>query len=202
MVRQFRREARIVERIRHGGDAQIVLGRRAHHARAADVDVRARHLGRPPRLGDRLPERVEVHHHHVNRLGVEALQVGLVRGIVRLAQEAEVDLEVERLHEAALHLRLARVGAHRDERIRRRRSEDVLHLRIGAARRIDLHARTCLHERRHERVEPGLVGYAHQHVPDGDARVNVLHNVQRHIRLLGKLRCRYSTKSDVLRQMQ
>ena len=40
--------------------------------------------------------------------------------VVGLAEEAEVDLEVERLHEAALHFRLAGVVADGDERICRR----------------------------------------------------------------------------------
>ena len=107
-----------------------------------------------------------------------------MRVIVRLRKETKVDLEVKRLHEAALHLRLARVVAHRHERPLGVGAEDLLHLHVGAAGGVDLHPGAGLHERGHEFLEARLVRDAHQHVFHGHARINVFHDVQRHNRLL------------------
>ena len=104
----------------------------------------------------------------------------LMRVVVRLREEAEVDLEVERLHEAALHLRLARVVAHRHERPLGVGAENLLHLHVGAASGVDLHSRAGLDERGHEGLQARLVRDAHEHVLYGHARVDVFHDVQRH----------------------
>ena len=73
-------------------------------------------------IGRRLGEGIEVGDHHVEGDRPGALEVGLVGGVAGLGEEAEVDLPVEGLHEAALHLGLARVVAHLDEVGRRGRA--------------------------------------------------------------------------------
>ena len=161
---EFLRDVRVVERIGHGRDAQVVLGRRADHAGAADVDVRPRHLGSDAILGDGLLERIEVDDDHVDRERGEPLQVGLVGVVVGLGEEAEVDLEVERLDEPALHFGLAGVVGNGNESIARLVAEDFLDLGIGAAGGVDLYAWACLDECGDESLKPRLVAHAHEDV--------------------------------------
>ena len=59
---------RVIRRIHHHRDALVVLRRAAQHGRPADVNVFDRVVQRDVRLGDRLLERIKVHHHEINRL--------------------------------------------------------------------------------------------------------------------------------------
>ena len=108
-----------------------------------------------------------------------------MRVVVLLGEEPEVDLEVERLDEPALHLRLAGVVRHRDERPLGLVAENLLHLGVGSAGRVYLHSRARLDERGDERLESRLVAHAHEHVPDLDPVVDFLDYVERHVSSLG-----------------
>ena len=180
MVGEFGRDVAVVERIGDGRHAQVVLRRGADHARAADVDVRPGHFGRDARLRDRLRERIEIHDHHVDRIRRKALEVRLVRIVVLLGEEPKVNLEVKRLHETALHLRLTRIVRDRDERLVRLGAQNLLDLHVGPAGRVDLHARAGLDERGDEGLKPRLVAHAHEHVLDLNAIVDLCDDVQGH----------------------
>ena len=93
-------EAAVLGRIGEHGHIGMVLGRGAHHRRAADVDVL--HSGLPAHLGvdHGALEGVEVHHHHIDRIDRLGGQVGLVGGIGSLRQDAAVDAGVESLDPA------------------------------------------------------------------------------------------------------
>ncbi len=150
----------------------------ADHARTSDVDVRPRHLGRDAFLRDRRLERIEVHDDHVDRKRGKALEVRLVRIVVLLGKEPEVDLEVERLDEPALHLGLTGVVRNRDESSLRLVAENLLHLGVGPPGGVDLDPRARLDERGDEGLESGLVANAHQDVLDLDLVVDFSYDVQ------------------------
>jgi hypothetical protein len=77
----------------------VVLGRRPHHRRPADVDGLDRRLGH---------ERVEVAHHDVDGDDPLGLQVGQVVGLAPVGQDPAVEPGVQRLHPSAEHLRALR----------------------------------------------------------------------------------------------
>ena len=76
-------------------DPGVVLRRRARHRRAADVD--GLDVGR-------LAERVEVAHHHVERRDVVLLEVGEVRRLAAVGEDAAVHLRVQRDHAVVEHV--------------------------------------------------------------------------------------------------
>ena len=73
----------------------MVLGRGAGHRRAADVDGLD--------AGDSR-ERVEVRHHEVERLDAVLLEVGVVRLLAAVGEDAAVDVRVQRDHAVVEHL--------------------------------------------------------------------------------------------------
>ena len=93
----------VILRRRHDAHVRMVLGRAAHHRRAADVDELNGGVGR---------ERVEVGDHQVDGLDAVGLQVGHVAGHVAIGQDPAVDLRVEGLHPAAQHFGGARDLGH------------------------------------------------------------------------------------------
>ena len=158
--RQRQREAVVVElgqheavplRVAHDGHVAEVLGRRAEHRRAADVDV-LDELG----LVDVAPageplERVQVDDDEVDRLDPAALQRGHVAVLVPARQDPAVHRRVERLHAPAEHLRGA--GQVLDQRDLDARLPERLR---GAGGGHDLDAPSG--QRVHERDQPRLVG--------------------------------------------
>ena len=84
VIGKFIDDIAVVERIGNRRYTQIVLGRSANHARPADVDIGASHLGSYAILGDRLAERIEIHHDHIDGIGLKALEIALMRFIVSL----------------------------------------------------------------------------------------------------------------------
>ena len=94
-----------------GGDRRegMVLGRRADHRRPADVDLLDGLLERHARLADRGLEGIEVDDHQLE--GQDAvLGQGLhVLGVVVPAEDAAVDLGMQRLEPPVHHLGKARV---------------------------------------------------------------------------------------------
>ena len=120
-LRKLREHAGIVVRVDHDADVRPVLGRGAHHRRAADVDVLDRVLERAAGLGDRRAERVEIDHDEIDRRDAVLAQRGRVLGQVAPREDARVHLGVQRLHAAVEHLRKAGVGADVGDREARRR---------------------------------------------------------------------------------
>ena len=109
-----RRLAQLVEHeavalgIDEHGDGGEVLGGRAHHRRAADVDrLDDVALARLAPRGH-VPERVEVDDHEVDRLDAVLGQRGLVARVVAAGEQRAVHARVQRLDAAAEHLGDAR----------------------------------------------------------------------------------------------
>jgi hypothetical protein len=94
----------VVGRIDDHGHVAVVLGRRAQHGRAADVDVLDGVRQRAVILGDGLLERVQVDHQQVDRRDAVLGQRCHVLGQVAAGQDAAVHLRVQRLHAAVEHL--------------------------------------------------------------------------------------------------
>ena len=120
-----------------GGDRRegMVLGRRADHRRPADVDLLDRLFERHARLADRGFEGVEIDDHQFE--GQDAvLGQGLhVLGVVVPAEDAAVDLGMQRLEPPVHHLGEARV-------VRNVADRDAFGLQVfaGAAGAEDFHA--------------------------------------------------------------
>ena len=90
----------------HDVHKPVVLGRRADHRRAADVDVLDDFIiGRA--LGDGFLERVEVDHHQINRTDVVGVHRRAVVGIVTQGQQTAVHHRVQRLDPPVHHLGIA-----------------------------------------------------------------------------------------------
>ena len=81
-------------------DAGVVFGRAAQHRWAADVDFLDRFCQRDVRLGDGFFERIEIHHHQIDRWNVIGLGLGDVRRIVAALQQSAVDFRVQGLQAA------------------------------------------------------------------------------------------------------
>ena len=85
------------------GHAGVVLGRGAHHRRAADVDVLDAHVERRA-LGDGRGERVEVDDDEVDGLAAELAAELLAVGRRVAHQDAAVHARMQRLDAAVHHL--------------------------------------------------------------------------------------------------
>ncbi len=81
------------------GDGGMVLGRRADHGRAADVDLLDA-LGRAGAAGHRLLERVQVRHQQLERGNPELIQLLTVTVLAQVSQQTRVHAGVQRLDPA------------------------------------------------------------------------------------------------------
>ena len=151
----------VVRRRGDDGDVRVVLGRRAHHRRAADVDLLDAVVDARAR-GDRLLERVQVHHDELEREDAEVLELLAMRVLAKVGQQAAVDVRVERLHPAVQRLREPRDVAHRRDRhagrgdgARRSTPSTRSRCRRGTGRAPGPPARPC---RRPRRGRAGRVG--------------------------------------------
>jgi hypothetical protein len=79
----------VVDRVHDDSDVRVVLRCCAHHRRAADVDQLDARAAR---------ERIQVHHHEVDRLDAVLGQVGDVLGLGRVGEQSAVHLRVQRHH--------------------------------------------------------------------------------------------------------
>ena len=81
----------------HDRDVGMILGGGAHHRRPADIDlldgVVAGHTG-----GDRLDERIEVHHDELERADAKVNELRLMAGEPTVGQDASVDGGMQGLH--------------------------------------------------------------------------------------------------------
>ena len=93
------------------GHIAVVLGRRADHGRAANVDILDRRLKRSTRRNGRL-ERIEVDPHQIDRQDIVRVHGRLVLGRITIAQEAAMHLGVQGLDPAIHHFRKARQIRH------------------------------------------------------------------------------------------
>ena len=108
MVVQLLDHRVVGRRARHDGREAVVLGGRADHRRAADVDVldriRVGHAG----AGDGALERVEVHADEVDELDVVLGGLRHVLGVVAQREQPGVEPRVQRLDAPVHDLREAR----------------------------------------------------------------------------------------------
>ena len=145
----------------HDGAERVVLGRRADHRRAADVDV-LDHLGLVgPHARRGALERIEVDDHQVDVLDLVLTGRAHVVGVVARGEQAGIELGVQRLDPAVHDLREAGEvvdGAHRDA--------GALECLRGAAGRD--HLDTELREPGREVDDAALVGNRQQCAPDPD----------------------------------
>jgi hypothetical protein len=98
---------RVVLRIGEHADAAllvaVVLGRGAHHGRAADVDVLDGVVQRAAGLGHRLAEGIEIHHHQVDRRDAVLGHDRQMLGQVAPAEDAAMHLGMQGLDPAVEH---------------------------------------------------------------------------------------------------
>ena len=166
-------ESRIIGDAGHDGHVFKVFGRRAHHRRAADVDV----FNQVPKshagldgvpndgsmslgyLSGSLLKGVEVDHHHVDGLDALRGDGSLMLLVAANVKQAAMNLGVQRLDAAVEHLRKAGQIA------------DVLYDQAGLAQRArrsaggnQLHAKARQHLGKLHQA--GLVGHAQQRPPD------------------------------------
>src|SRR5581483_5386305 len=151
---------RVVGTVGDDRDARVVLRRRTHHGRAADVDLLDAVIDAGAG-GDRGRERVEVHHDEVERLDAELLDLGDVLRQAAVGQDPGVHPRVERLHAAVEAL--GEAGEVLDLRDRQAERVDQ---RRGTAGGHELDAR--LVEAAYELLEPGLVENRDQRAADLD----------------------------------
>jgi hypothetical protein len=150
MGRELGQHGRVVGGLDHHRDVGVVLGGGADHRRPADVDILDAVVERRA-LGDRLLERIEVHHQQVDRPDAVLLHGGGVVLVVADRQQAAMDFGMQGLDPAVHHLGRAGELRHVDH------GEAGLGQRLGgAAGRHQLDA--ALGERARETDEVGLVG--------------------------------------------
>ena len=157
-VLQFRQQRRIVGRVGDDGDVGVVLGGRADHAGAADVDV-LDHLVAVRAASHGRLERVEVDDDEVDRANAVLVHRRRVRRIVAHGQKPAVNHRVQGLDPAVHHLgKAGQVGY-------------VAHVEPGIAQRLRGAAgRDKFHPARGQRLaqvhEAGLVGHRKQRPAD------------------------------------
>ena len=113
----------------------MVLGGGPDHRRPADVDLLDQLIDRDPGTLECGRERVQVHHHELERRDAGAQQLMAVIGEAPIGQQPTVDARVQGLDPAVEHLRAAGHGRH----VGHRQSGVAQRLR-GPARRDELEA--------------------------------------------------------------
>ena len=135
--RDFIENCRVLLGRRRDRHEAMVLRRRPNQARPANVDLLDRFVVRNTRPGDGRLERIEIHHHQIERH--DAMFGGLphVLGIVAAAEDAAVNSWVQRFHAAVHHFGPAGIGTHFFDRQAR-----LLQMPPRAAGAVKLHARS------------------------------------------------------------
>ena len=103
---------RILGAVGGDGGEGVVLGRRAHQRRPANVDLLDGLLLGDALAGHRGLEGIEIHHHQLEGEDAVLGQRFHVRGIVVAAEDSAVDLRVERFEPAVHHFGEAGVLGH------------------------------------------------------------------------------------------
>ena len=156
---QLVQQRAVILDIDDGGDEAVVLGRRADHGRAADVDV-LDHLVVIRATGQSGLERVEVHDQQVDRADAMLGHRGDVVVVVTQRQQAAVHHRVQRLDTAIHHFGKVRHLGHvldRNARIPQRLG------RSAGGQDLDPHPLQSLAQI----DQPGLVGYGNQRAAHG-----------------------------------
>ena len=83
----------------------MIFRRRTHQRRPADIDIFDRFVERNAGARNGLLERVEVHHHHVDRFEAMTFHLALMGQIGALREDAAVDLRMQRLHASTENFR-------------------------------------------------------------------------------------------------
>ena len=153
---------RVHRRIGDDGDVGVVLGRGAHHGRAADIDL-LHALLRRGAAGGGLLERVQVGHEQLERGDLTLAELLAVRGLPHVGEQPGVHRRMEGLDPAVEALGKAGQVLHPGHRHARGTDR-----RRGAAGADDLDPGTgqCLRQP----GQPGLVVDADQRPPDGYLR--------------------------------
>ncbi len=92
----------------HDGDRGMVLGGRADHRRAADVDLLDQVVETDPRPSRRDRERIEIDNDQLERRDRRGQELAPVVGRAAVGQDPAVDARVQRLDPAVEHLRAGR----------------------------------------------------------------------------------------------
>ena len=95
----------VVGGIDDDGDGLVILRRAAQHRRPADVDLLDRFLEFDSGFRDRRFERIEIHHHEIDRLDPVLARGGFVLLVPAQVEQAAVHFRVQSLHPAVEHLR-------------------------------------------------------------------------------------------------
>ena len=155
LLADFLNHLPVVGRIDDHGHGFMVLGCRADHRGAADVNVFNGHRESAVGAGDRLGERIQVHAHDVDRVDAVVGNRLHVLGNAAACKDAAVNMRIKRLDAPVEHFGKARVFGHF-------LAGDSLFLEepCGAARRKDVIAK--FHKVAGEVNNAGLVGHADQ----------------------------------------
>ena len=82
----------------------MVLGRSAHHGRAADIDILDRLLQRATGACHGLAKRIQVDHHQIDGRDASGLQCCYVRRVIASGQDCAMDGRMQGLDPAIEHL--------------------------------------------------------------------------------------------------
>jgi len=113
---QFVEHGVVLCRVGDYADAAPVLGGRAHHGRAADVDVFDGVFQRAARLGNGRLERIEIDHQQVDGWNFRSGQRLHVGSYFAPRQQPAMDARMQRLDAAIEHFRETRVIGHFGDR--------------------------------------------------------------------------------------
>ena len=105
---QLLSQRRVIAHPRHNRHVFKILGRGTNHRRSANVDVLNQVAERHSRLRRRLFKRIEIHHHHVDRLNSMRGHRGLVLLVSADVKQSSVYARMQRLHAPVQHLRKTR----------------------------------------------------------------------------------------------
>ena len=151
---------RVIGGIAHHGHRVVVLGGRAQHGRATDIDmldgVGKGHIGR----GNGLLKLVQVNRHEVDHLDIVLAGLSHVLLGVTTAQQGAVHLGVQRLHATIHHLGVAGKLLNRGNGNAR-----SLNRLGGSARRDNLNAK-IVNQCSCEIDDAGLIGDRDKRAPD------------------------------------
>ena len=112
----LREDLRVILRIGDDGNEAVILGGRAEHRGAADIDVFDGVFQRAALLGDRVLEAVEVDDDHVDQVDLVFPEGLHVRLVVPKREKTAVDLRMQGFEPSVHHLRKSRVIRHVGDR--------------------------------------------------------------------------------------
>ena len=106
----------VLRRIDDNRHIFVILRRRAHHGRPADIDIFDGFFQRDAGLGNRFPERIQIDADEINADDAVLFHRGDMRRIVADGQNPAVNFRMQRLHTPVHHLRKSRHIGHGHDR--------------------------------------------------------------------------------------